>query len=382
MSNDRVDALVVGAGPAGSGAARLLAASGWKTVVIERRSFPRHKVCGEFLSPEAGFALRELGLEEAAAALSPVKIGRVRIHAAGGRPLEVPLPSAAMGISRHALDAALLDAARRAGAEVRTGTAVLRIHREADGYVCAIRRNGAEETIRTRIVIGAWGAGARRTFADPRAAAPAASGRLGVKIHVAGIDIADTTEMFWFPGGYLGLSPIPGGHVNAAALLDPRAFGGGLASAADWIDAAAGRHPVLARLWSGAVPLPGTQAAAAPVIIDRRPLAWGTCPLIGDAALRIPPLCGDGMSIALRSAAVCARLVDRRLRGDISEVEWRREYERFFRMECAGPLRFGRLMQTLLAHPAAARVLLAAGRAVPDWAAGMVRRTRLALPGG
>lgn len=381
LADKTVDAVVIGGGPGGSAAARELAAAGWETIVLERRAFPRHKVCGEFLSPEAKTTLRELGLEDTVNGLSPVRIERVRLSAAGGRPLDVPLPGAALGISRRELDAALLDGARRAGAEVREGIRAAGIRREGGIYAVDTQGDGTAGTVHARVVVGAWGAGARKAFADPRAARTGASRLLGVKVHFEGIPVIPVTELYAFRGGYLGLSPVPGGRVNAAALLDPRAFSGGESSALAWIAAAARRHPELARRLEGARPVPGTEAAVSPVMLDRRPLAWSGCPLVGDAALRIPPLCGDGMSIALRSGLVCARLADRRLRGDITDDAWRREYERFFRRECAGALRLGRLLQTVLGRPGAARLLLAIGHAAPEWAASVVRRTRLAEPG-
>jgi flavin-dependent dehydrogenase len=375
-----VDAVVIGAGPGGSAAACALAAAGWETVILERRAAPRPKVCGEFLSPEAGATLRELGLMDAVSGLAPVRIGRVRLSAAGGEPLEVPLPAPAYGVGRRELDEALLEGARRAGAQVRAGTRATGIRREGGMYAVEARGSGGEETIRARVVIGAWGAGARSAFADPRAARRPASRLLGVKVHLEGAPFEPVTELYAFRGGYLGLSPVPGGRINAAALLDPRAFGGGLSSAMDWIAAAADRHPDLGRRLAGARPMPGTGAAVSPVRPDARPLAWAGCPLVGDAALRIPPLCGDGMSIALRSGLVCARLADRHLRGGMTEEAWRREYGRFFRRECAGALRLGRLLQTAFGLPWAARLLFAAGRAMPAWAAAAVRRTRLAEP--
>lgn len=391
-----VDAVVIGGGPGGSAAAVALAGAGWETVVLERRSTPRHKVCGEFLSPEAGATLRELGLEGAVNRLEPVRIERVRLSAPGGRPLDVPLSAAALGVSRHAFDAALLEEARRAGVEVRMGARALHVRREGGVYEVGMRGNGMEETFRARIVIGAWGAGARKAFKDPRAAGErasrsfgfpradngSASRLLGVKVHFEGVFIGPVTELYAFRGGYLGLSPVPGGRVNAAALLDRRAFGEDERSAEAWIASAARRHPGLARRLAGARPVPGTAAAVSPVVLDRRPLAWADCPLVGDAALRIPPLCGDGMSIALRSGLVCARLADLHLRGELTEDAWRREYGRFFRRECEGALRLGRLLQAAFGRPGAARLLFGIGRAVPGWASMAVRRTRLAEPDG
>lgn len=379
---ETVDAVVIGGGPGGAAAARVLAAAGWRTVVLERRASPGRKACGEFLSPEAGATLRELGLLAALTGLEPVRIARVRLSAAGGAPLEVPLPGPAFGVSRRSLDAALLEAAERAGADVRTGTAAFGVRRESGAYVVETRGRGGERTIRARIAIGAWGAGARGAFADPRASRGRSARLLGVKVHLAGMPAGPVTELYVFRGGYLGLSPVPGGLVNAAALIDPRAFGGSQPSAAAWIAAAARMHPELARRLEGARPVPGSEAAVSPFVPDTGPLAWAGCPLVGDAALRVPPLLGVGMSAALRSGLVCARFADRFLRGGITEEAWRREYERFYRRECAGPLRLGRLLHAAFGLPAAARLLAAIGRAAPGRAAAVVRLTRIAVPKG
>ena len=379
---ETVDAVVIGGGPGGSAAARALAAAGWKTVLLERFASPRRKVCGEFLSPEAGETLRALGLLDTVSALEPVRIGSVMIAPAGGAPLKVPLPKPAFGVSRSGLDASLLEAARRAGADVRAGTAALSVRREGGAYAVAARGRGGEETIRARVVIGAWGAGGRGAFSDPRVSRGRAARLLGVKAHFEGVQTGPVTELYIFRGGYMGLSPVPGGLVNAAALIDPRTFGGAKPSVADWIGAAASRHPELARRLDGARPVPGSEAAVSPVVPDAKPLAWAGCPLVGDAALRVPPLVGSGMSIALRSGLVCSHLADRFLRGGITEEAWRREYERFFRRDCAGALRLGRLLHAAFGLPIAARLLAAIGRAAPGQAEAVVRRTRIAVPDG
>ncbi len=91
----------------------------------------------------------------------------------------------------------------------------------------------------------------------------------------------------------------------------------------------------------------------------------------------VPPLCGDGMSMGLRSARLCATLADGYLRGEMSLSEWEREYMLSVRKEFTGPLRWGRLLQSLLGFPAVPRLLLGLAHLAPELAYEMVRATRL-----
>src|SRR3954452_13866214 len=110
------DATVIGAGPAGSAAALLLARQGWDVTLIEQHRFPRDKDCGECLSALGIDVLRRAGLVDRIALLEPVVLRRTVLHAPDGARVELPLPRPMWGVSRRALDSALLDGAREAGA--------------------------------------------------------------------------------------------------------------------------------------------------------------------------------------------------------------------------------------------------------------------------
>ena len=115
------DLAIIGGGPAGSSAAITAARMGAKVALFEARDFPRHKVCGEFVSAESLDLLAGLlqDAPETAALLAraPV-IERTRLLF-GGRVIEVEVSPAALSISRYDLDALLWNAAQRAGVEVR-----------------------------------------------------------------------------------------------------------------------------------------------------------------------------------------------------------------------------------------------------------------------
>src|SRR5439155_21856748 len=102
----------------GSLAATLLARAGWQVTLIEQSRFPRDKVCGESLSALGIDVLTRAGVADRVRALHPAQLARTALHAGDGRSVSLPLPRPMWGVSRHAMDTALLDAARDAGARI------------------------------------------------------------------------------------------------------------------------------------------------------------------------------------------------------------------------------------------------------------------------
>ncbi|WP_405082782.1 NAD(P)/FAD-dependent oxidoreductase [Paenibacillus chitinolyticus] len=483
MNVTETDVAVLGAGLAGSLIAKSLAEKGWRTLLVDRHRFPRHKVCGEFLSPEVRQTLDAAGLLDRVSALRPARVERARLISAEGGHVDIPLPGTAMGLSRFRLDEALHEAAAAAGARVLTSAAVLSVTRLADES-CEVRvkREDGMEVIRARTVIAAWGANGqalvtgaccpgdygggrfsggpgslqgsqgtsiltrmeterplnsfmplnlldpadqkslasssnrtkRANTTDPATPAiqttptdptdpitPATQGKqarstregrtrralnawkrsspdyMGVKSHYTGIEIGPVVELYLFPGGYLGLCPIEDGLVNVSALLSRDAFRGAGKSVLALLEAAAQRCPPLHAKLKRGLPVPGAQAAVAPVKLNRRLNPWDMVPRLGDSSAMIPPLCGDGMSMALRSARLCAPLADDYLRGKLSLAGWEEQYVRAVKRTFGRPLRWGRLLQSSLDSPAAVRLLLRLAQLSPGMASGLLEATRL-----
>ncbi|RAP77547.1 NAD(P)/FAD-dependent oxidoreductase [Paenibacillus montanisoli] len=371
------DVAVLGAGVAGSSLAKTLADRGFDTVLIDRSRFPRHKVCGEFLSPESQSTLNALGLRDAVESLQPSMIHRTRLSFSAGNALDIPLPGAAMGVSRYLLDSALHRAAVNSGVLLQTAATVTSVQPSAKGYSVTTKQGEESKTYQVRAVIAAWGANCRSGLPGHRPHDNTADTHIGVKSHFRGIDMEPVVELYFFEGGYLGISPIEGGLVNVAALLKRKAFPDTEKSILGLIQAACSRNPKLDHKLKNAVPVPGTQAAVAPVQLNRKPVAWDIVPHIGDAAVMIPPLCGDGMSMALRSALLCAPLAEQYLRGAISLAGWQSEYSHSIQREFKSPLMWGRRLQWLFGVPALPRMILSAAHLVPGLAFGLVKATRL-----
>ncbi|WP_439533442.1 NAD(P)/FAD-dependent oxidoreductase [Polymorphobacter sp.] len=297
-------ALIVGGGLAGSAAAAML---GRGAVVHEREADAHDKICGEFLSVEAGETLAAIGFD--VGALGGARIDRIRFHA-GDRTVEARLPFVATGVSRRCLDEALLAHAGRQGAAVvRTAIASLEEARlRADGGPLLIATGKHELRGLGRDRAGTIDdmIGFKQYFR-----APALAMRLGSAV-----------EVTLFEGGYAGLQRVENGVINLCLLLEKRRFQA-LGGRWEGVFGSLLGENGLERL-ADAEPL-----RAKPLTISGVPYGYLAPPAdglwrLGDQAAVIPSFCGDGMAIALHSGRLAATMLEagplafhRRLRGDI-----------------------------------------------------------------
>ncbi len=235
--------VIIGGGVAGGAVAVLLARAGRRPLLLEREQGAHDKVCGEFVSGEAARLLAHLGLDVAVLGAAPV--GRVRlVH--GTRIADAALPFAAWGLSRRRLDAALLDAAERDGAEVRRGVAVRGIG--PDGAVVL-----PGEELRTDTVLLATGKHELRG-AGREARSEAL---VGLKLHLRlaprqASRLAGYVELYLLEGGYAGLQPVEDGVVNLCLIAPAARFGAAGRSAAALIEALGAEAPQLGVRLGGA----------------------------------------------------------------------------------------------------------------------------------
>lgn len=370
------DIVVVGAGPAGSGLAAALGALGWDVLLVERRALPHHKVCGEFLSPEAQSSLRTLGVYDAIAGLAPSRLGQARLVTSRGVALAVGLPGDAWGISRYALDEALARAAEGAGVELRTGVSAQGLEQTAQGWRVDLRTAGEPTPVEARAVVLACGRHAPPGLRPVRPRAAQGPSYVGVKCHYEELAMPPRVELFLFPGGYAGINPIEGGRANLGLLARRETFQQAGGNVRAMIAAAARWNPALAQRLAGARALPDTEVAVAPVDTEVAATPWDRVARLGDAASMIPPLCGDGMAMALRAAELCVPLAHAFLRGNSSADDWAQRYCTAWHQEFDQRLWVGRRLQALLAAPFLGDALIGLGNALPPLAAYFVHATR------
>jgi 2-polyprenyl-6-methoxyphenol hydroxylase-like FAD-dependent oxidoreductase len=389
MATGLYDVAVVGAGLAGSSFAAALAQRGWNVLLVERDRFPRHKVCGEFLSPEAQHSLHNLGVLPAVTALGPVELHGAALTAAGGAAIELPLAAPAWGVSRYVLDEALAAAAQRAGATIWQPAVVTAVERTAAGCTLQVRHADSAGRLQTasvaaRAVVFACGRHSTAALPPrPQGSADKHGWRrcVGLKVHYSGVQMEPRVELYLFEGGYVGINPIegPGDRANVCLLITYAAFQTYDRSLACILEATASRHRAFAARVGAARLLSETECAVAPVDTHRSSTPWDAAldaPCLGDTAAMIPPLAGDGMAMALRSAELCLEPADAYLRGELSPAAWEKAYTGSWHKEFRARLQLGRALQSALTTPLLGDVLAQSGRLLPHVAEWMLAGTR------
>jgi 2-polyprenyl-6-methoxyphenol hydroxylase-like FAD-dependent oxidoreductase len=298
-----VDVLVIGAGPAGSLAARGLARAGIEVALVDRDVFPRWKVCGCCLGGRGAAALDAEGLGTLLDDLGAPRPDTLAIESAG-RSVRLAL-GATRVVSRTVLDAALLEAAGTAGAQVHTGWSARIGPVEGDRRCVELRSGDRQVTVRSTLVLAATGLTPLSTL--PGADAPtlrvAPTSRIGVGAVFApdtfggGAPRPGTVEMHVGRGGYVGLSRLEDGSIDVAGAIDAAAIreAGGIAEAVARILVGAGSRAPEGEPATGWRGTPALTRSAAPAGAER-------LLLVGDAAGYVEPFTGEGMTWALQAA--------------------------------------------------------------------------------
>lgn len=345
-----IDAIVVGAGPAGSAASITLAGRGYRTLVLEKDVFPRHKVCGAYLAAGALPCLKKLDAEAAVLRLEPERIERGSVHLASGVSIKFTLPSPGLGISRFALDDLLAQRAAESGAAIRFGVRVAGVARAGTGF--RVHLAGAE-TLDARAVIGAWGRwdaldrSLERVFVARRGRFLGWSGELAGDAAA----LAGQVRLYMFQGGYCGLSRVEGGVANVAGVVSAgvlRTIGGGW----DAVMAhARASNAALDADLSGLKPRPAGFLGTGPVFFTAKPPSESGLLMVGDAAGMLDPFSGQGQAAALASGLLAGEMAARCLSGEIAPADLPRAYSAAWRARFAGRFAWSALFRRFMLHP-------------------------------
>jgi len=354
------DVIVVGAGPAGSATAILLAERGLRILVLDRARFPRPKICGEYLSPETLRILDRLGALKAVDGAGATPLSGMRITAPDGTTVTGayrrigawrPYRDHALALRREILDAILVDRARTLGIDVRERTRVTDVLVE-DGQVVGVEAMDADtrvHTFRAPLVVGADGRGsvvARRLDLQR----PHHWQRMALVTYVSGVrKCGEVGEIFVDPPDYAILNPVAPDRVNMS-LVVPRADAAAWSHRLDdFFAARVGQMPHVARRVAGAERVAPVQAMG-PLAYEVVPPAVGGVLLVGDAAGFYDPLTGEGVFSALRAAELVSEVAADALAAGDCSVERLAAYQRARGRVFTAKARFTRALQFVVAR--------------------------------
>jgi len=350
---------IVGGGPAGLALGIELRRRGVPVTVREAGQYPRHRVCGEFLRGHGWTVLERLGLVgRLVRAGAPLATSVAFFPAAAeGAVVRRQLPQPALCCSRWTLDAMLAAEFCRLGGELRTGQ---------------------------RCQGGCNGAGIERATGRRPCTEPDGGGWrwFGLKVHARNVALEADLEMHLQPDGYVGLCRVETGNVNVCGLFRRRP-GSGPVNAVTWLRGAPGA--LLEQRLRRAQFVESSLCAVAGLAWHAPGLPWvrrlaesdsavECC--VGDALAVIPPLTGNGLSLALESAAVAAGPLTAWSRGQLSWAEATRAVQEACRAAFARRLTWARSVQRAIFLPGISRLLLwLSGRSNRLWQT-LFERTR------
>ena len=363
---------VIGGSLAGAAAATALAGAGAHVVVLEKAAFPRHKVCGCFLSHEALPVLRKMGVEEELRKANPETITRFALVERGGNRVESDLPAPVLSISRERLDTMAAAAAERSGARIRFGATVLAIEGSLQtGFVLKLQ----DGELAARAVVGAWGRYSPLDGRLGRAFIRRKASLFGFGKTLAGKSghLAGRAVLHFFEGGYVGLSRVEGGLVNLAALASRTV----VKEAHDDLDGLLARlsreSAALARDLDGLAAVPGPPLFSEPVLLGHHGALAGDVLCVGDAAGVIDPYTGTGMSLALLFGDAAAAPLAGFLAGTLDAEGLRREHLRRHREIAGRRFLYSRLFRPFFSGGALSRLIHPSAAPLARWAARVTR---------
>jgi len=318
------DVIVVGAGPGGFATALVAARSGLRVLVLDRKRFPRDKICGDAITPLGMTMLAQLGVLETVRAIADAQVPRIQIHPAGSSAKNT-ITTSVLVVRRRVLDATLLNVVRPL-VDVREGHAVDRLQ-WCNSRVCGVAGKidqGGRFDATARVVIGADGA----SSIIARLAGCRDGGHDDLLVATRAYRWGDATtehalEFHFLPdlaGGYLWIFPVGGGCYNVGLGGPAERFRTGRRSLQAWCDAVLSSRQFAGRFAAGR-PASGTAGGQIPFGGTTQPICGAGFMLVGDAAGLADAFWGDGIDTALASGALAASHAAAACRaGDFSAV--------------------------------------------------------------
>lgn len=360
------DVVIIGGGLAGLTSSILLKRAGLDVSLIERKSYPFHRVCGEYISNEVlDFLSRENLLPE----MDFPRISRFGLSSISGSMSYSDLSLGGFGISRYALDFHLYQLASNEGVNVQKG-AVSGIEFINDQFEITVD----DEIFLSKICIGAFGKRSNLDNAMNRSFFQKRSPYVGVKYHARTEHPSDLVALHNFSKGYCGISRVEDEKTNICYLThrsNLKKYG----NIPEMEEEVLFRNPRLKEIFESAEFLWEKPEVINEITFEQKSLIENHVLMCGDSAGMITPLCGNGMAMAIHSAKMLSEEVVRYFSKSRNREALEQAYENKWNKEFKSRLQYGRRVQRLFGSPLLSNFSVNLINSVKPLARNIIRRT-------
>jgi len=302
MTSTHYDVCIIGGGLAGLCCAIHLSNYNFSVVLIEKHSYPKHKVCGEYISNEVLPYLEYLGFNPFAFGAKVISIFELTTH--NNKAIQAKLPLGGFGMSRYTMDFELYKLAIQQGVKVLQDT-VVNVAFEDDGFSIETK---SHQNIRSKLTIGAFGKRSNLDVKLQRNFIKKKSPYLGVKLHVAGKFPEQNVALHNFKGGYCGASKVENDHINLCYITNFETFKT-YKNIQHFQEAVLFKNNALKALFTDSEPQFDAPLTISQISFQTKNPVENHILMCGDSAGMIHPLCGNGMAMAIRSAQLASELI-------------------------------------------------------------------------
>ena len=340
-TNHCIDVIIIGGGLAGLVNAIHLTKSDIEVLLIEKNSYPKHKVCGEYISNEVLPYLKSLDIDPIK--LGAKKINRFILSTSKNRKIEAKLSLGGFGLSRFTLDHVLAKKAKENGAVIIQDT-VLKVE-FLNNEFRVLTKNGRD--YKAKIVIGAHGKRSNIDIALDRNFIKKKSPFLAVKTHLKGNFPDDLVALHNFEGGYCGISKVENDHINVCYIVEFKSFQK-FKNIQDFQEKVLCKNSYLKSIFENSESVFSKPLTISQVSFSSKNPVEQHILMCGDSASMIHPLSGNGMSMAIRSAQMAALLIIAYFNGEIkSRIILEKAYITEWNNEFRSRLRIGHVVASL-----------------------------------
>lgn len=369
------DVIIVGGGLAGLTSAILLSKKNIQVLLIEKKNYPFHRVCGEYVSNEVLSFLKSIDFNPFD--FGATKISKLRVSTPSGKNMHARLDPGGFGLSRFTMDHALFEIAIKSKAQILTSTRVTNVFFKEN--IFRVETNSGEK-FSAKFVIGSWG---KRDMLDKklnRDFIREHTGYLGVKYHIRTDYPSDEIGLDNFQNGYCGISKIENDEYNLCYLYN-RNSKQNFKTIPELEEAVLFRNPILKNRFRHAEFVFSEPEVINEISFSPKKLIEDHILMCGDSAGLITPLCGNGMAMAIHGAKLLSELI---LKSNVLsvpnvslanrtslEIAWKKTWQKNF----SARLFWGRTIQNLFGDSFITEIALRTIHAIPALESSLIRRT-------